>query len=110
MIEDSKNIGDKNNISETSIVLKHKTLKKRYKYNNKANRDKHINDMFNFNFDYDKAYMPPNKLIENKSENRQSNHEIYKILLEYYSSEEKKLKKMKIQQKFFFYRKYIRGW
>ena len=28
MIEDSKNIGDKNNISETSIVLKQKTLKK----------------------------------------------------------------------------------
>ena len=36
--------------------------------------------MFNLNFDYDKAYMPPNKLIEKQSENRQSNHEIYKIL------------------------------
>ena len=46
--------------------------------------------MFNLNFDYDKAYMPPNKLIEKQSENRQSNHEIYKILLEYYSSEVKK--------------------
>ena len=95
MIEQSQNIVNNNGFN--NIDIDSELNSKKIKVSDKKHKD-----IFNFNFDFDKEYMPPSDLIEKNIDNRNLNSNIGKILFDLKEDKDRiKLKNLKFNENAF---------